>query len=114
MRPLGCALAQYQELGRLVVSRGAIISDLMFPLQIYASEDIEAFMRQESKLCSPLYHRDIFPIGLCHLLLFRRSTSGMKSSSSPCLGTPTGFALTTVVILLCSGELLVKAELCEA
>jgi hypothetical protein len=71
-------------------------------------------VRHESRLCSPLYHRDIYPIGLCHLLLFRRSTSGMKSSSSPCLGTPTGFALTTVVILLCRGELLVKAELCEA
>jgi hypothetical protein len=38
----------------------------------------------------------------------------MKSSSSPCLGTPTGFALTMVVILLCPRELFVKTELLEA
>jgi len=37
----------------------------------------------------------------------------MKSSSSPCLGTPTGFALTVVVILLCPSELPVKIELFE-
>jgi hypothetical protein len=114
MRPLGWALAQCRRLGRLGIPRGATMLDSVFPLRIDASEDLEAFVRHGSELCSPRYPCDTFPIELCHLLLFRRSTSGMKSSSSPCLGTPTGFALTTVVILLCRGELLVKTELCEA
>jgi hypothetical protein len=48
-----------------------------------------------------------------HGLLFPISTSGIKSSSSPCFGTETGFSLTSAPSLLPPRELPVRPELFE-